>query len=106
MSKKTRSEKEIARLRRDLELLRSRLKHQEDLGKVEKEARAFSIKNEVVIPTIVKVDKKPSINSNSLTSQDFSYIKKDLFRTGLLSLSALSVIFALYLLQTYFPKYF
>jgi len=103
MSKKTRSEKEIARLRRDLELLRGQIKHQERPNTLNGEVTASKAQSETVLRPAANLIKKSGIGLDYLTAHDFSHLNKDLFRTGLLSLLSLLIIFAIYQIQIFFP---
>lgn len=94
MSKKNRSEKEVARLRREVEFLKTQVKI------TQPETGQFTLPSALRAPT-AKVDAS-KINVNYQTKTvivDYSYLKKDLLKTALLAGGAFGSIFAIYFYQ-------
>lgn len=91
MSKKNRREKEVSKLRRELEILKTQIRAGEpekvsfDLGVVTKRP-AENI-------SAVNVNSLPTMESTTI---DYSYLKNDLLRTAILSIGAFASIFILY----------
>lgn len=93
MTKKTRKEKELSRLRREIEILKAQTSGQNySASEPQKEEKAPS---PVPASTILK--------PLNIRRVDPKYIKKDLIKTAVLSLLALAVIAALYLLRNQIP---
>lgn len=94
MSKKNRSEKEMARLRREIEFLKTQVKSEQG------ESSGFNF----VVPTNRSAEKVgtpikiPNLKPR-LIEIDYSYLKRDLLRTAILAALAFSSIFSVYFYQ-------
>lgn len=99
MSKKTRKEKEVSRLRREVEILRAELA----TGSKPK-ARELPQAFPSLAARKSEPNEAPSPAAEANSPPDQSYLKKDLLRTFLLSLAAFLMIFSVYLLQTKFSQ--
>lgn len=105
MSKKNRSEKEVARLRREVEFLKTQVRvgltlPAED-GTGRSQTTNFNLPTNLVRP--VEKTLAPKVNLNYQTKTiivDYSYLKKDLLKTAFLAFAAFASIFALYFYQT------
>jgi hypothetical protein len=97
VAKKTRQEKELSRLRREIEVL-----------KAQKSGLNYTIRQEAVKESIPEnsVEEKPlpkSLEKAGIQRVDPKFIKKDLLKTAILAIAALAVITALYLLRSQIP---
>lgn len=94
MSKKNRNEKEAARLRREVEMLKAQLK----AARPEWERPASVVERATASRTEpVNVG---NFRTNLIT--DYSYLRNDLVRTGVLSALAFASIFLIYFYQASF----
>lgn len=105
MSKKSRGEKEVARLRREVEFLKTQVKaglpslqSRSETGQPEVGQFNLPIDGKKTVEKIIA----PKINSNyqfKAITVDYSYLKKDLLKTALLAAAAFASIFVLYFHQ-------
>ncbi|MCL5003733.1 MAG: hypothetical protein M1352_00505 [Patescibacteria group bacterium] len=99
MSKKTRAEKEVSHLRREVEALKNQLR-----------AQAANVQNPSIQaqgtmaaerPIYVQSPKKAAaVNPEEVLRTDFAYLKADLLRTGVLAVSSFAAIGLIYFVQT------
>ena len=97
VAKKTRQEKELSRLRREIEVL-----------KAQKSGLNYTINQGAVKESIPEniVEEKPlpkSLEKAEIQRVDPKFIKKDLLKTAVMAIAALAVIAALYLLRNQIP---
>ena len=97
MAKKPRQEKELSRLRREIEVL-----------KAQKSGLNYTIRQEAVREPIPegRFEEKPlpkSLEKAGIQRVDPKFIKTDLLKTAVLAIAALAVIAALYLLRNQIP---
>ncbi len=90
MAKKTRKEKELAKLRREAEFLRAQLK-----GSNEGRNRQES-------PKPQDTDNK-KVRKEEIQRVDPRYIKSDLIKAGILTAVAVGIVFAVYMLRDQIP---
>ena len=97
MAKKKRKDKELARLRREVEVLRAQLAGERG----PKEAKTA----EVVGKTKTQLYQKTPHSGTAVAARrvDPTYIKKDLLRSGILTLIACGMIVGLYAFRTRIP---
>ena len=98
MAKKNRPEKELSRLRRQLEVLKAQRAHQlpspPDRSPAPPPNPAAESKNETPLKSLEK---------SEISRVDPKFIKKDLRKTGLLFIAGLLLILAIYLLRQAIP---
>lgn len=108
MSKKTRRQKEVARLRRDLEIIKTQMRLQSPVESlsVARPVKADDSDNfrlgQNMTPERARKLSESSILSETKTTTgaNHSYLKRDLLKTFVLSGLCLTVIAGLYFLQT------
>lgn len=93
MAKKSRRDKEVARLRREVEVLRAQLAGQKapPAAEVSKESKPAETPKTTREPKVVKALKTQTI----IQSVDPKYIKADLLKSAVLALLACGIIIAL-----------
>lgn len=93
MAKKNRKEKELSRLRREIEILKAQASRKNySQTKPQKEEKVLS---PATLPTPLK--------ALEIRRVDPKYIKKDLLKTALLSVLAFAIILVLYLIRSQIP---
>lgn len=104
MAKKTRQEKELSRLRQQLEVLKAQQSNREFTP-----SPSYSPSLPVTSPeksSDAKPETKPlskNLEKAGIQRVDQKFIKKDLLKTALLSLAALLLIAIIYLLRNQIP---
>ena len=94
MAKKTRQEKELSRLRREIEILKAQKSYTSSIPKLEEPEPS---------PEIQKEPLPKNLEKAGIQRVDLKFIKKDLVKTVILSIGALLVIAILYLLRSRIP---
>jgi hypothetical protein len=92
MAKKRRKDKEVARLRREVEVLRAQLAGQ---GSVKAKALEEAIEKESIPKKGARLKAKQPLKEITSTRVDTKYIKADLRKSGILTAIALAAVIAL-----------
>jgi hypothetical protein len=90
MAKKTRKEKELAQLRREVEVLRAQLKGSNETPTQQEKPQ-------------IKGDSKKKVQKEKIQKVDPKYIKADLIKAGVLTVLAIGIILAAYIFRDLIP---